>query len=232
MKSLQYAIFPAILTALAAALFIPAYCSVTLWAVEPHWLGGLLFLIPAAVFALVCVLSVKCRSSGMLASLVLMPIMAIFTAICIFMFSIYMSADVATDIERYQKALEDAEQIGLFCAHFPDEIPNSAQDVEMAYTRGFGQAGASFALRIGVTDETAENLAENFGRSAEWSGSPRAPDAERHGVYSGSMELMRDGGELPGDTVVYVLRCETGRAFAAVSRQAGAAFYYSAEEFN
>ena len=238
-KTFKKARFPAIMTILSLVGFLVVYWAMTMEAVEPQYLTGLLFAVPFVCLGSVTLLTAK----GKLRSSVSVALAASLTVILLpamlFAFA-WMSMDAATttttDVGKYERVLGLREYPdNALIAHFPAKIPDNAKNVVFHYYPAFMQDGEVFALKFETDDDSVNTYRNEFSKKAKWTGKASDIEAQENGVAFGSFsEIGYD--ELPDDFIVYLIDSKpyhTGdwnhgiMSLAAVSGQRREVLFYA-----
>ncbi|WP_312637396.1 hypothetical protein [Oscillibacter sp.] len=109
------------------------------------------------------------------------------------------------DPEDYPSVLQSLQYPGTSAlALFPDEIPESADEVYFAYDSDMG--GTSLFLKYQTDIDSVQAYQRTATQRSVWSGSPAQADANSMGVYAESLAVF-DYAEngIPSDLTVYVI---------------------------
>ncbi|WP_312280473.1 hypothetical protein [Oscillibacter sp.] len=112
------------------------------------------------------------------------------------------STENPADYPSVLQSLNDPGTSAL--ALFPDEIPESAEEMYFAYDSDMG--GTSLCLKYQTDLDSVQAYQRTAAQRAVWSGSPTQTDAKSMGVYAESLAIF-DYAEngFPSDFTVYVI---------------------------
>lgn len=206
--SLRNAIFPAIMTIISFLLFIGVYLYVTITAIEPYYLVGLVFAIPFICFGVVTYFT----GIGQLKavnSIIITIFLIIVLSIAMFIAFIFISIDAATtettDIAKYERVMKHrGYPENLLISHFPEKIPDNARNIVFRYNPAFGMGGENFNLKFETDSESINNYIHHFSQVAKWIGKADASEAEENGILSGIFSGIGYE-ELPEDFTIYLI---------------------------
>jgi len=130
--------------------------------------------------------------------------------LCLFLVLLFRAATDALDPstedpEDYPSVLQSLQYPGTSAlALFPDEIPESAEEVYFSYNSDMG--GTSLCLKYQTDLDSIQAYRQAATQRAVWSGSPTQADAKSMGVYAESLAVF-DYAEngIPSDLTVYVI---------------------------
>ncbi|MDF2700084.1 MAG: hypothetical protein K0Q49_1640 [Haloplasmataceae bacterium] len=210
---------PALLTMISLGLFIVIYLFVTLTAVEPYYLEGLMFAVPFVIFGIITYFTVKGKlklKTSNLTSIILIFVLGI-----LMMFSfIAMSVDAAgigtTDVAKYQRVLRiTGYPNDKLTEHFPNKIPENAKNIRFEYTPSiFGSK--SFKLKFELDTVLIDNYIKEFSTKAIKSGS--LDELYNNNEIPINTFTILGYNELPDDFTVFKLESK-GTSFVAISKQ-------------
>lgn len=193
-------IFPAIMTLVSFISFVGVYWILTYKSITPYYFKGLLFAFPTIFFGVITFLTAQGRLK-IIASSVITGISIIALGVGFLFILMFLSFDIATtetkDIGKYERVLRLTDD--SLTQHFPNQIPNNAENVYFMHLPRFMQGGEILELRFQTDPETIQNYKHEFSEQAEWIGqNGEVPIKEYEFLTWGKLK------ELPEDFTVYV----------------------------
>jgi len=189
---------------------------VTMGVAEPYYLEGLIFAVPFISFGLITLSTVKGKLKT-LASFVLTLILIIaFSGTSFFAF-MHLLVDAATttttDIDKYERILKmKGYPDNFWVEHFPDKIPENAENIVFRYNPRFLQGGETFALKFKTDSGSIENYINKFYEKAKWTGTFSDNNPKANGIFSNTFDKLGYK-ELPEDFTIYVIYSEAYRPY-------------------
>jgi len=200
--------FPAIMTIISFFLFIGVYTLVTMKSIEPYYLEGLIFAVPFIAFGLITFFTVngKLKTDASSAITGVLIILLGFTSLFAF---IYLAVDAATititDIAKYERVLKvTGYPNNPLIEHFPNKIPDDAENIVFSYNPAFLQGGAFWGLRFKTDSDSIENYINQLSERAKWIGKSRDSQAKTNGVSWGTFSDLGYV-DLPEDFTIYII---------------------------
>lgn len=197
---------PAIMTIISLMLFIGAYWFVAENTIKPYYFAVFLFGLPVAVFGTITFFtaSEKIKEPASAVTTVVFIFSLVFAVLIAFAFIIIDSATSGTtDVNYYEKVLQLAGYPNNPLTRcFPDKIPGNAQDIEFSYYPALGQGGKVFALKFGSDEDSIMAYLEEYSNWAKWTGKSSGSEAEKHGIFPGSLDVYTDS---PEDFTIYLI---------------------------
>lgn len=169
--------FPWVMTAIFFLMFVAAYIFVTVYAVRPYYLAGLLFAVPFFCFGLIALIAGKRNKRVKWANIMTAVLIPVFLAAACLLFSLismHAATTEVTDLRYYNRALarssyrEWAREGGV--DFFPKELPRDAGNIRFYYTPSFMMGGDTLALGFSVSGELLEKYDGFLSPAAEWKG--------------------------------------------------------------
>lgn len=204
------ALFPASITVISFVLFIIVYLLVTMTVAEPYYLTGLLFAVPFCCFAIITGLTAVGKLKGFASKAITYHLIFALGLVSLFLFvslSIDAATTTTTDLTKYERVLKlSGYPNDRLTKYFPDKIPDDAENVHFSYNPAFMQGGEEFSLKFKTSTKTTQTYIKRISNKASWVGKPNAPDSEKYGIFTGSLNAFyRDHTEMPADLTIYVM---------------------------
>ena len=200
--------FPAIMAILSFILFLGLYWLLTFGSIKPYYIIGLIFALPFLTYATIAFYTSKGKIGKVSSAIITMTLIIVFV-IATFMGLVFIAFDEAanttTDIGKYEKALRiTGYPDNHLTEHFPDKIPDNAQDLVFSYNPAFLQGGESLGLRFSIDQYTISKYLEEFSQAAKKIG--KIPDRFTmvDGIYSSDFEILGYT-VLPEDFTIFII---------------------------
>lgn len=97
----------------------------------------------------------------------------------------------------------------LLIEHFPEKIPENAENIVFRYNPGFLQAGTWLGLKFKTDSNLVEDYTKVLSKKAKWIGKADDSQAEEHRVFPETFENLGYT-NLPEDFTIYVIYSEPG----------------------
>lgn len=206
--NIENAIFPAVITILSFIFFIITYYFVTVKSVEPYYLIGLIFGIPAAIFSIITYYTAKGIlriSTSAIVTIILIIIFGIIMFVTFIFISIDAATTITTDIARYERVLKlMGYPENSLIKQFPAKIPNNAEYIVFSYSTPLMQGGEIFNLGFKADSDYISKYVEDLSVTAKWIGKINDDEVKNNGVELISFEAFGYD-ELPEDFTIYLL---------------------------
>lgn len=180
--------FPAIITILSFICFIIVYYNMTIRAIEPYYLEGLLFLIPTLVFGLITFLLMKNKIQFVISTtltILLIPIFIVTSFFGILLFALDASLNSINDIKKYERVMRlTGYPNNEITKAFPAKIPQDASEIHFHYNPAVLQGGQNFALRFKSSLENIDNYVTNFSTSALLTGTYNENELQNYYIHA------------------------------------------------
>ena len=201
-------IFQAIMTIVSFISFVGVYWILTYKSITPYYFKGLLFTVPFIFFGIITFLTAQGRLK-MIASSVITGISIIALGVGFFFILMFLSFDIATtetkDIGKYERVLRLTDD--SLTEHFPNQIPNDAENIYFMHQPRFMQGGEILELRFQTDSEIIQNYKDEFSEQAEWIGkNEEVPIQEYEFLTWGELK------QLPEDFTVYIFSSKPYKA--------------------
>ncbi len=188
--SLINAIFPALMTIISFLLFVAVYLYVTAKAIEPYYIGGLIFAIPFILFGAVTYFTGIGKLKAAKSTIITIILIVALSIIMVYAF-VFIAIDAATtettDIAKHERVLRiNGYPENSLIRHFPERIPHEAENVVFRYHPAFGMGGESFNLKIEINSNTLNNYVNQFLQLAKWKGKAGDKGAVDNGIFTGT----------------------------------------------
>jgi len=191
--SLRDAKFSAIITIISFVLFIGVYLFVTIKAVEPYYLEGLIFAIPFICFGVVAYFTgngkLKAKNSVIITILLIITL-----SIAMFFGFVFIAMDAATtettDIAKYERVLKlNGYPENSLISHFPEKIPDNGENIVFKYRPAFMMGSESYNLKFQTDSDSINRYIHHFSQVAKWTGKmddskSEGPVKWNHGMLS------------------------------------------------
>ncbi len=207
----------AILTMASLGFFILIYLFVTLTAVKPYYLEGLIFAVPFVVFGIITYFTVKGKlklKTSNLTSIILTCVLGIFMTYSFIAMSIEAAGTGTTDVAKYQRVLRINGSDRL-TEHLPNKIPENAKNIKFEYTPSFF-GSKSYKLKFETDTESIDSYIKDFSYKAIKSGS--LDELYNNNEIPINTFTNLGYNELPEDFTVYKLESK-GVSFVTISKQ-------------
>lgn len=202
------ALFPSIMTIISFVLFVMVYWLMTVRAIEPHFLKGLIFAIPFVCFGITTFLTVIKKLTIVSSTVITSCLIVVlgFLSFCTFIFMAFQEATTVTnDIDRYERVLKlTGYPNNELIKNFPNKIPENAKSIEFSYCPAFLQGGENFDLKFEADSDSINNYSDEFLKKAKWIGKWSDNKTKNNGIISGTFDVLDYHGDLPEDFTMYL----------------------------
>lgn len=200
----------AFMTLISFVLFIGIYFLATVKSIEPYYFEGLLFAVPFVCFGIITFFTVTEKLKMVASSVITYILVFVFgiTMPFVFIFVAFHSATTfTTNIGQYERVLKltDYPENPLI-NHFPNEIPDDAEDIVYRYNPAFLQGCEKFTLKFKTDVEATSNYTEEFSRKSKWIGKVSDSETKKNGVHLASFST--DYKDLPEDFTIYLINSD------------------------
>ena len=171
------------------------------------------FLLPIAVIALASTIAAVLRHKGKmglsgsrLLCMLLLPALCICCGFELFALGLDTVSTPITDPSKYAELLPRNHTEKPLHAHFPDTIPEDAQDVRLWFNYPFLMGGERLSLCFTANEEYIAAEIDRFSSEAIWMGTHSGSTGLKNGVSFQTFDLLdEDGYTLPDDYTIYLL---------------------------
>lgn len=204
----RMALFPTIMAIISFILFLVAYLFVTVKAIKPYYLMGLIFGVPFICFSIVAYFATKGKLINAISYIItiLLIVVSVFIMFVTFTFiSIDAATTEITDIEMYERVLKVKNYPeNSLIDYFPEKIPDNAENIAFRYNPAFVQGGENFDLKFKIDSDSINSYIREFSQQAKWIGKLNDSEAENNGVAFASFHALGYD-ELPKDFTIYLI---------------------------
>ncbi|MFS8501032.1 MAG: hypothetical protein FWJ59_04415, partial [Caldicoprobacter sp.] len=89
--------------------------------------------------------------------------------------------------------------------HFPNKIPDNAENIVFSYSPAFLQGGQFWGLRFETDSNSIENYIDQLSKRAKWIGKSGDSQAEANGISWGKFSDLGYIDLLPEDFTIYII---------------------------
>ena len=170
------------------------------------------FLLPIAVIALASTIAAVLRHKGKmglsgsrLLCMLLLPVLCICSGFELLALGLDTVTTPVTNPAEYTGLLPRNHAEKPLFAHFPDTIPEDAQDVRLWFNHPFLQGGERLSLCFTASEEYIAAEIDRFSSEAIWIGTHSGSAGLKNGVSFQTFDLLdEDGYTLPDDYTIYL----------------------------
>lgn len=208
LSAIKKAPFPTIMAIISFILFLVAYSFVTVKAIKPYYLMGLIFIIPFVSFGIIAYFTARAEIVPVISHIITILLIVVSVLIMFVTFT-FISIDAATtettDIEMYERVLKlkDYPENTLI-NYFPEKIPNNAENIAFRYNPAFVQGGENFQLKFKTDSNSINKYIKEFSQEAKWTGKVNDSETENNGVFIASFHALGYD-KLPDDFTIYLI---------------------------
>lgn len=205
---LKKAVFPFVMTVLSLLGFLSLYWWINVISISYKFLSGLVFSIPFFTYLFLTFLTLKLKIKAKAANIliaVLIPVFAITMLFALLFLSIKEATTITTDPNKYERVLKLTHYPqNEITKHFPESIPEIAEDVKFSYNPQFLQGGENFTLGFKADVSYVKDMIQEYQSSCQFIGNA-AEDLEAYGFFSHPTNRYFEDSNIPASFDVYVI---------------------------
>lgn len=166
--------FASILAICSFIFFIVLYLYFNVIAIEPSYLGGLLFLIPFIIYSLIAYFESLKKLNKIFSNILSFVLIFILGYLMIFAFffvGVFAASTQTTNPSKYEKVLRLSNfPENELLEYFPKEISENATNIKFRYYPALGQGGTRLELMFQTDPTSIDYYITEFSSKAIWIG--------------------------------------------------------------